>query len=215
MSLDEQWLPTLVEIEYLKTHGEPDEQSYYSQFGWNKLEVSNQCPFLIDRWNYLGERFMERYGSRMLNSETMERWQVRLQNRLDEIQFIYERAYALYAQYREAMDEDILESEVTTTSATTEASGTDSTTGTTSSRSIDTPDSVINADSDYADNVTDSTSGGSTTYGRKDTMGSTVTREIRGKGVMDNVNDSIDTFRDLDTEFVKSFENNFLNIFWY
>lgn len=215
MSLDEAWLPTLLEVEYLKARGTEAERQYYSRFGWNNLVVSVECQHLIERWDYLGERFMGRYGARMLNAETMERWQVRLQNRLDEVQHVFERAYSLYAQYREDMDGDIIESETITGTSTAQASGTDSTTGDTTTKNIDTPDSVINASDDYADNLTKSASGGSTTYGRKDTMDTTTTREVHGKGVIENVNDSIDRFRDIDTEFIKAFENNFLNIFWY
>lgn len=211
----EPWMPTLMELEYLKEHGTQEEQEYYSQFGWDQLVVSAECPAITAKWSNLETRFMERYGARLLNTETLERWQVRLQNKLDEIQFRYERAYRLYTEYAEDMDNDILESEVTQVNATNQASGMDSTTGNSSTKNIDTPDSAINDDDDYADSLSKSQSGGSTTYGRKDTMGSTTTREMHGNSVIDNIHASIDKYRDIDTEFVKEFENLFLNVFWY
>lgn len=215
MSLDEQWLPTLLEIEYLKRHGTPEEQVYYSQFGWDQLEISIDCPLLSDRREILAERFMGRYGNRMLNAETMERWQMRLQNRMDEIQTRFERAYKLYDQYKFEMERDFIEAETTTTHGTNQASGSDSSTNNSTTKNIDTPDSAINADDDYADNVSKSSGGGSTTYGRTDTVDNTIVREIRGRGVVDGINDNIDKFRDIDTELIRAFENNFLNIFWY
>ena len=63
---DEIWIPTLNEVEYMKTHGSPEEQAYYSKFGWEQLEVPLDCDRVLDRMNTLKIRFDERYGGRML-----------------------------------------------------------------------------------------------------------------------------------------------------
>lgn len=211
----EPWMPTLEEIEYLKTHGTTEEQEYYSQFGWNQIEVSADCETISERMTLLGMRFMERYGNRLLSFETLERWQIRLQNKFDELQYRFERAYALYDSYRADMDESILDGDSTVTDGTNQASGSDSSTNANTTKTIDTPDSAINDNDDYADSLSKSDGSGSTTYGRKDTVHNAVVREIHGKGVIENVNDSMDKFRDIDTEFIKQFENMFLNVFWY
>ena len=156
-------------------------------------------------------RFDERYANRRLNSETMERWQVRLQNRFDEVVRRYDRQYELYQRYDQDMKDDIISGEKTVTESTAQAGGSDTSEG--SGRNIDTPDELVNSTEGYAGSRTDSKA--TNTYGRTDTLNSTVTRTTTGKGVVDGINDSVMSWRDIDTEFVKEFENLFLNILWY
>ena len=156
-------------------------------------------------------RFDERYANRMLNSETLERWQVRLQNRFDEKVHVYERAYKLYQQYEQDMLDDVVQGEKITVTGTTQQGGSD--TSTVEARNIDTPDEVINADDNYASSL--SKNQGTTQYGRKDTVDSTTTRIVTGQALVEGINNAIYSWRDLDTEFVKEFENNFLNVYWY
>lgn len=206
---DEVWLPQLVEIETWKT--DSDDPDYWKQFGWENLEVPDDCPTVAGRMAQLKMRFDERYAYRMLNSETMERWQVRLQNRFDENVRRYERAYTMYSRYETDMMDDVLEGERIVTESSVKQGGSDSTDTTT--RNIDTPDEAVNQDENYASNL--SHVNGKVTYGRSDTGRTETVRTVTGKSLVDSVNDSMDRWRDVDTGFVKEFENLFLNIFWY
>lgn len=205
---DQPWLPELIDIEAMKTG---PEGAYYSKFGWEQLVVPADCQMVADRMADLKVRFDERYANRMLNSETLERWQVRLQNRFDEKVHIYERAYRLYQQYEQDMLDDVVQGEKIVVAGTNQQGGSDS--STVEARNIDTPDEVINANDGYASSL--SRNQGTTEYGRKDTVNSTTTRTVTGQALVEGINNAIYSWRDLDTEFVKEFENNFLNVYWY
>ena len=214
------WLPVLCDVEYFKVNS--DDPTYWQKFGWEALEVPSDAAIVSNRMSQLKIRFDERYANRMLNSETMERWQIRLQNRFDEVVKRYNRMYELYQIYDSDMKEDILSGDKTVTtsdesgSMTATSKGTDTSKGT--GRNIDTPDEKINDVTGYAGSRTESTgksessvTNNTNSANRRD---STVTRTITGQGVVNSVNDSVMAWRDIDTEFVKEFENCFLNIFW-
>lgn len=203
------WIPKLIDVENFKVNS--DDPAYWQKFGWEALEVPEDCTFVSGRMEALKTRFDERYANRMLNSETMERWQVRLQNRFDEVVQRYNRMYELYERYDSDMKEDILIGDKTVTTSKSQAGGSDTSTGT--GRNIDTPDENINNITGYAGSRTDSKA--TNTYGRTDSFDSTVTRTMTGKGVVDSINDSVMSWKDVDTEFVKEFENLFLNVLWY
>ena len=205
---EQPWLPELIDIEAMKTG---PEGAYYSKFGWDQLALPDDCPFVASRMDSLKIRFDERYANRMLNAETLERWQVRLQNRFDEKVHIYERAYRLYQQYEQDMLDDVVQGEKIVVAGTNQQDGSDS--STVEARNIDTPDEVINADGNYASSL--SKNKGTTQYGRTDTVNSTTTRTVTGQALVEGINNAIYSWRDLDTEFVKEFENNFLNVYWY
>ena len=226
------WVPTLIDVEKAKTG--PDGE-YWRRFGWEQLEVPEDCPITLARMPFLKVRFDERYSNRMLNQETMERWQIRLQNRFDEVVHRYERAYRLYNQHSAKIDEGALpgtlreiEGSFENTSASStesDSSGSDTTTATGRNRAGQSPDQSINELSAYATAVSDSTSESTTTTtgGTKgsstdNASGNTHTTDrstVTGAVLMENLNDAIEGYRDIDTEFVKAFENNFMNIFWY
>lgn len=203
------WIPKLIDVENFKVNS--DDPAYWKRFGWEALEVPEDCTFVSGRMEVLKTRFDERYANRMLNSETMERWQVRLQNRFDEVVQRYNRMYELYQRYDQDMKEDILSGDKTVTTSKSQAGGSDTSTGT--GRNIDTPDENVNNITGYAGSRTDTKA--TNTYGRTDSFDSTVTRTMTGKGVVDSVNDSVMSWKDIDTEFVKEFENLFLNVLWY
>ena len=215
------WLPQLVDIENFKVNS--DDPAYWQRFGWEALEVPTDCVLVSRRMDILKTRFDERYANRMVNAETMERWQIRLQNRFDEVVRRYDRMYELYLRYDSDMKEDILSGDKTVTSSsesgsmTATSKGTDTTEG--SGRNIDTPDENINDVTGYAGSRTESTgkteSSVTNNTNSANRIDSTITRTITGQGVVDSVNDSVMAWRDIDTEFVKEFENLFLNIFWY
>lgn len=202
---DQVWIPTLGDV--LIKQQTPGEPSVYGTVGWQALEVPVDCTRVQARMDALKTRFDERYFNRMLNAETLERWQVRLQNRFDEVVRRYERAYELYETYDEQMKEDVLAGETRVVDNTTTDGGSD----TSENRAIDTPDEVVNAGDDYASSL----NSGKVTYGRTQTVKGTEKKTITGSSLIENVNNSIYDWRDIDTEFVKEFENNFLNIFWY
>lgn len=217
---DAPWMPKLIDIEYAKVQtDDPDKAAYYSQFGWDALDhdassdpgYESQYPHINARWDVLTRRFNQKYAYRMVSIETLEHWQNNLQTKFDEVADKYERAYALYEEYSSQMMDDVLDGERETVEETNQASGTDTSNGT--AKNWDTPDSAINADADYADNV--DVTNGSTTYGRKDTHDIERVRVITGKNILDNINASIRDWKDIDTEFVAEFEPLFLNVLWY
>ena len=200
---------------------------YYDKFGFDRVEIPVDCTRLNAIMSRAVQIFNERYAYRMLNSETLEQWQMRLQHTADLNVYRYERALELYAANAEEMS-NVLEKKVTERDATSQNSGSDSTTygrkdtfeG--SVRNIDTPDTAINASDDYADALTKSdnsntASGTDTlTHGLKNTIKDKVTetKEPVG-GIVRATNDSIDAYRDIVADFVREFENNFMNVFWY
>lgn len=203
------WLPKLCDVESFKVKS--DDPAYWQRFGWEALEVPGNCAFVRERMATLKTRFDQQYFDRKLNSETMEVWQVRLQRRFDEVVQRYNRMYELYDRYDQDMKEDIISGDKTVTESTAQAGGSDTSEGT--GRNIDTPDELVNSTEGYAGSRSDSKA--TNTYGRTDTLNSTVTRTMTGKGVVDSVNDSVMSWRDIDTDFVNEFQNNFLNVFWY
>ena len=182
---DEPWYPTLWDIEAKK----PD--PYWDKFGWEALEVPVDCPTVRDRMADLKVLFDERYAERMVNQETMELWQLKLQTRFDEVVHRYERAYSIYQLKKQQMLDDVEEG--VHTIVTSDSTG----------KNIDTPDSIINQDDKYADSLT------------KNKLNTDSKTVYTGTGLIKSINDSIDDWRDLDIKFVSEFENSFLNIFWY
>lgn len=209
---DAPWIPELIDIEAKKV---TDQSDYYRRFGWENLVVPDDCPIVQSRMEYLKIRFDERYANRMLNSETLERWQVRLQNRFDEVVDRYERAYRLYQANAQRMEEDIIAGEKVVSKASAEAGGADSSTSSNRTKVSETPDLQTNLSEGYAGVIDNGSSTGTTQYGRKDSSESELTRVLTGNAVMDGVNDAIDRWRDIDTQFIGEFENNFLNVWWY
>lgn len=200
---------------------------YYDKFGFDRVEIPASCTRLTAIMPRAIELFNERYAYRMLNSETLEQWQIRLQHVADLNVYRYERALELYETNADEML-NVLEKTVTVREATTANSGTDSTTyGRTDTyagtvKNVDTPDSAVNDSDDYADslvrNNNSNTASGTDrlTHGLTTDIDDTVTetKEPEG-GIIRATNDSIDAYRDLVADFVKEFENNFLNVFWY
>ncbi len=223
----EMWVPTLNDILFKAENGTADERAYYSQFGLGQVEIPTEATHVSAIMPRAVEMFNERFGQRMINRETLETWQIGIQSTFDTIVFRFDHALAIYAENTEKMN-NVLERKKTTRFATSQDSGTDSTTyGRTdtfsgASKSIDTPDSAINATDDYADSVTkndntNTASGTDTlTHGLLNTLDDSVTEthEPAG-GIVDAINRNIDTFRDITADFVREFENNFLNVFWY
>lgn len=181
------WIPRYVDILTKKQEGDPD----YADIGFTELDFDSSLELLNARLETLNQRFEERYAFRRISAETLERWQVRLQNKSDEIAKRYEYAYGLMLQYESELAEDAVDgwketetvdddlsgtdSLALTGTDINEASGIDSTSDDATGRTIDTPDAAANAAANYADSREDSERDVQTTYGRKDTR--TLNRE--------------------------------------
>lgn len=183
------WLPTLQDIETRKD--DPELGAYYRRFGWEQLEVPDGCPHVAARMSDLKVLFDERYAFRMLNSETLEQWQIRLQSRFDRYVRIYERAYVLYETYQQDMIDDMKGGETITRTA----SGTGST--------VNTPDYATNESDEYADART------------RSSTNERVESVRTGEGLVDDINSGFRKFVDIDQDFIRQFEDSFLNLFWY
>lgn len=218
---------TLIALTYDDTGPTEKGARYYDKFGLDRVEIPADCPRLTAVMPRAIELFNERYAYRMFNSETLEQWQTRLQHTADLNAYRYERALELYDTNSEEMS-NVLEKTVTVRDASTANSGTDSTTygridtyaGTV--KNVDTPDSAVNDTDDYADSVTRNNNSNTASgtdrliHGLRTDIDDTVTetKEPEG-GIIRATNDSIDAYRDLVADFVREFENNFLNVFWY
>lgn len=205
---NEMWIPKLVDILVRRTKAPTDEEkAYYAKFGLDKLDWNDSTYTSLSAYkDEIVQYFEERYLDRMINSETLEMWQVRLQRRFDELAPKYDRALSLYGQY----DIDSVEQKLVTTynNVKDERGGVDKTV----SIDSDTPDVEYNASHQYADAVRTTEDSGNRSSTR---TGSVELETDPAGGKLLNVNENIEAFRALVVEFVAGFENNFLNVFWY
>ena len=184
------WLPTLQEVE-VKKDPHTELGRYYMKFGFEKLVIPDDCPHIAARKDHLKILFDQRYAFRMLNQETLERWQIRLQSKFDEIAHIYERAYVLYEKYEQEMLDDMLGGEKIVRSTTGDTSA------------VNTPDYASNKSDEYADNRS------------RSKVDETISTIRTGDGLVDSVNAGYQRWVDVDQSLIAEFENNFLNVFWY
>lgn len=199
------YLPTLAEILGWATEGTDEEKEYYSQFGFGQLEVFSECPIVKSRMDRLELLFNEKYDFRQINRETMEQWQISLQTRFDGLVCSMEHMYTLQNIYQNEIDQNLRKRDTETTTHGGEDAAASSGTQT----YTDTPDSVINAGSDYADSVQKTSGTTKTTHGHTITTERSDLSDLQSK--MDH---SMDAYRDIDRFFIDQFENNFLNVFY-
>ena len=185
----ELWLPTLQDI--IVRQDDVDLGSYYKKFGFGQLVVPDDCPHVADRMDTLKTLFDNRYGFRMINKETLEQWQIALQNNFDRVVRIYERAYVLYEKYEQEMLDDMIGGERITRDTAGDSS------------LVNTPDYATNATDDYADSR------------NRSKVKETISTIRTGDGLIESVNDGFRRWIDIDQSLISEFENNFLNIFWY
>lgn len=201
------WIPTLQDLEVRKQDPDPTIAAYYQRFGWENIEVPADCPRVAARMNDLKIIFEERYAFRMINSETPERWQIRLQNRFDRFVRVYEHAYELYETYQADLIDDVRAGEVRTWSRS--YSDTQSSSG--SGAEVDTPDAAVNAGDNYADRRTKTTESGSSSG----TDSISETKITTGESLVTSINEGFRKYVDIDQDFIGQFEDSFLNLFWY
>ena len=203
------WLPTLQDIEVRKDDVEVGE--YYKKFGWDQLVVPDDCPIIAGRMANLKILFDQKYAFRMINSETLEQWQIRLQARFDRYAHIYERAYTLYAKYDQDMIDDMKGGESRVITRSGSETGTGSESG--DVRNVNTPDAATNADDRYADSRSKSSGTSSSSVITSESISDVMIKT--GEGIIDNINSGFKKFIDIDQDFIRQFEDSFLNLFWY
>lgn len=201
------WIPTLQDLEVRKQDPDPTIAAYYQRFGWENIEVPADCPRVAARMSDLKIIFEERYAFRMINSETPERWQIRLQNRFDRFVRVYEHAYELYETYQADLVDDVRAGEVRTWSRTYSDSQSSSGSGS----EVDTPDAAVNAGDNYADRRTKTTESGSSSG----TDSISETKIKTGESLVTSINEGFRKYVDIDQDFIGQFEDSFLNLFWY
>lgn len=202
---DGPWMPKLIDILYKAKHGDADEQAYYSKFGLEAAVWDSRYVNLASHKNDIIVLFNEKYSDRMINRETLEKWQVRLQTVLDVISMRYDRAYGMYA----LVDGSVKQKETVTYNNVKDQMG-----GSDHSRNTvtDTPDAILNENDKYADTVNK----GQTDYGRTSTRSGSITTEHDPEGgTVDLVNRSIEAFRNITADFVQEFDKLFMHVYWY
>lgn len=207
---DAPWLPTLMDIEVRKERGLPG----YDRIGFAQLVLPSDVPLITARWEELTVRFNERYAYRMIAQETLERWQHRLQNRLDEIVRPYERAYTLIRDNETAMKE-LHNGHVYTETNESERERNVHVSGNNESLHAETPYTSVNRSGRYGDSTDKGSHSETTGEDATDSHSRESTRRDTGLYLQENVFRAIDDWRDLDTAFVSEFENLFLNVWWY
>lgn len=207
------WAPRYISILEKRQSTDPEEAQYYSQFGFDKLTLpaSTDIPYIHTHWQKLIARFNERYYFRRVGNETLERWQIRMQNKFDEVVDEMERAYRLYATTSNI--DEVTPGTKTTYASGTSHTGTDGVSTQALTKAISTPDSSINEDDDYADALTKDSSSTTNTYSTNNSRTGYDKTEILGPDVLAGVNKSISDWNDIDTFFISQFENLFLNVF--
>lgn len=197
-------------MEYLKTHGPEEEQEYYQQFGFEKLDVTGE--YITQHFERLTERFNRRYAERHINRETLELWQNALQNKMDEVAPKFD---IIYEEHNNTLKSVLLPGTHVKSEGLRTAGGRDSKHDEQQDRSIDTPDSIINHDDNYADSLREGEADGYVDYGRTDADSRQSDVGQGGAEAMRSYNAAIRLAEELDTSFIAQFENLFLNVFDY
>ena len=206
---DAPWLPTYADLIVRQGDGQGPVTDY-NRYGWNALVVPSDCPYVSNRMKQLNNRFEQRYCDRMIAYETWDLWQIKLQEMFDSVVYVYNRAYKLYEENSDAMDNAVPGRTVVSNDHSM-AGGSDS--RALKSKESDTPSSAINESDDFAGSIRkDETTD---TYGRTDTRNSSMTEKVTGAGITDAVNQTIDDWRDLDTRFINEFQDLFAKVWWY
>lgn len=203
---DGPWLPT-----YLEIISEPSE--YYQKFGFEHISIPTDCPLVSSLKPWMDTLFLERYAFRRINRETLEQWQVALQRRFDFGVHKLEHSLALYDEHADRLLE-VFHTDVETRTATTEGTANSSSVSSGRDSFHDTPDSTVNVSDTYNNGMTKRSVTQSGTTGNTLSLTETKTREYIDDPI-GQIDNAVDQWRDLVSEFIAGFEDSFLNIFWY
>lgn len=186
------------------------EPGTWSKYGIDQVELPPDTPLCAALWSRICTRCREKYWKRYLAGETLEDWQVTLQTITDENIPRFERALRLYVA--NPIEKDLLASTVTDygDGLTDETEQTKAATSKTTMR--DTPDTSINDSSGYAGTVTDGTSDSGTLKSTK--KGKITVTQTGGGGILEALNSNVDSWRDIETEIVKSYASAFMSYVW-
>ena len=117
----------------------------------------------------------------------------------------YERNFRLYNENKVKLETDL---EMVQTTEYLDVK--DTFNGATENKVSDTPDTAINVSQNYAGNVTKGTATNSNTK-----TGSVKTTITGRGGLVDQLNDNLDAWRDLESDLVGEYAKAFLSVIWY
>ncbi len=189
------WLPTWWEIKARAAEKDANDNYtadalYYQKFGPEALDIWSSYTNLNNAKSDILKMFNDAYASRMINSETLEQWQVRLQAIAGRTAARYDRALSLYASNAADLT-DTSESQTTTYNDLTNAG-----------RASDSTNTSTTWTAGYADQRTENVQSGSVR----------VETNATG-GPVNDINANIDRWRNILQEFTDEFAVCFLNIF--
>ena len=203
MFSDDTELFSLSTLLYNKAHA--TDKEYWNQFGIEQVELPVDTPLVHAMWDRICLRVNESYYDRFLGGETLEQWQRRLQVITDRIIPRYERNFRIYNDNKVK-----LETELGIAQTTEYLDVKDTFSADTENKVSDTPDTAINVDQNYAGSVTKGTSRNSNTK-----TGAVRTTTTGRGGLVDQLNDNMDAWRDLESDLVGEYAKAFLSVIWY
>ena len=203
MFSDDTELFPLSTLLYNKAHA--TDKAYWNQFGIDQVELPVDTPLVHAMWDRICLRVNEAYYDRFLGGETLEQWQRRLQVITDRIIPRYERNFRIYKDNKIK-----LETELGIAQTTEYLDVKDTFSADTENKVSDTPDTAINVDQNYAGSVTKGTSRNSNTK-----TGAVRTTTTGRGGLVDQLNDNMDAWRDLESDLVGEYAKAFLSVIWF
>ena len=203
MFSDDTELFPLSTLLYNKAHA--TDKAYWNQFGIDQVELPVDTPLVHAMWDRICLRVNEAYYDRFLGGETLEQWQRRLQVITDRIIPRYERNFRIYNDNKVK-----LETELGIAQTTEYLDVKDTFSADTENKVSDTPDTAINVDQNYAGSVTKGTSRNSNTK-----TGAVRTTTTGRGGLVDQLNDNMDAWRDLESDLVGEYAKAFLSVIWF
>lgn len=205
------WYPKLVDVRYRGEHGDDKQKAYFGKFGIDRC-VWSEAFREEDKQAVIG-LFNSNFDYRMIGYETLEEWQSMLQNTLDIITPRYVRAFSMYNDPQLKVDMlNVKRKRTTSIDTQNQASGTDK--NKREGKVISTPDTIINASDNYADSLSKDSS--DTVYGRNDRRTGIITETDEPEGgIVQEVNDNIDRWRNLIHDMVLEFDRHFKQVMWY
>ncbi|MFT0899724.1 hypothetical protein [Candidatus Methanoprimaticola sp. MG2] len=180
--------------------------------GLKSCEWNTKYTNLNTHKDELITRFNKEYALREIGAETEHRWQMILQNRLDEVSEHYDHMYKVFAEN----NVDELGTGYTTTDEfqrDTESSMDSTNERNADSKYKDTPSnstSTINNPTEQTVNNSDETY--SSTGTGKQTDKRTTTKKLHDDVMVRELNYLVDNYKSIDNEFIKEFENCFIGI---
>lgn len=212
MFSDDTELFPLSTLLYNREHAE--DREYWAQFGIEHVEIPyhtvegvrvSDCPIVEAMWDRICLRVNEAYYDRYLGGETLEQWQRRLQVITDRIIPRYERDFRIYKDNKDQLEKSLGMTQTTEYLDVKDVSSSDS-----ENRVSDTPDTEINEDDRYAGSIAKGTSGSTNTK-----TGAVKTTMTPTGGLIEQLNDNMDAWRDLESDLVAEYAKAFLSCIWY